>query len=404
LGALRLLLTSRQKDALMNDPDNRHWQTTLVHSQVQVPPGFRSLAPALHRGSTVVFPRLKDAADDWHQDRYSYGLYGTPTTRELALRVAELEKAHGCFITPGGQAAILLVYLCLCRAGSHVLLPESAYGPNRELAAGLLGGLGIEVEPYDPLIGAGIARLIRPNTHLIWCESPGSITMEVQDVPAITAAAHAAGVPVALDNTYAAGVYFDAFTHGVDISIQALTKYIGGHSDLLLGSVSSQDPAMHERLGQTHRVLGLAVSPDDCALALRGLETLGVRLERLQATALKVAAWCKARPDVTQVLHPAFTDCPGHEFWARDFTGSTSVFSIILDDSFNNERVERFVEALDLFKLGFSWGGTTSLVMAYPKLARIKSDFGGPLVRLNVGLESADDLIADLAQAFGQAG
>lgn len=351
----------------------------------------------------MVFERLADARDDWHQDRYSYGLYGTPTTRELAARVAELEHAQGCFLTPGGQAAILLVYLCLCQAGSHVLLPESAYGPNRELAEGLLAGLGIEVEPYDPLIGADIAKSIRPNTHLIWCESPGSITMEVQDVPAITVAAHAHGVPVALDNTYAAGVYFDAFAHNVDISIQALTKYIGGHSDLLLGSVSAGNAAMFERLGATHRVLGLAVSPDDCALALRGLETLAVRLERLQATALKVAAWCKDRPEIARVLHPAFTDCAGHACWARDFTGSTSLFSIVMRQGFTEAQVERFVEALDLFKLGYSWGGTTSLVMAYPGLTRAQTFFGGPVVRLNVGLEAPDDLIADLEQAMAAA-
>ena len=383
----------------MSEAGDKQWQTRLVQSQVQVSRGFESLAPAVHRGSTVVFERLADAHDDWHPDRYTYGLYGTPTTRELALRIAELEQAKGCFITPGGQAAILLVYLTLCRAGSHVLLPESAYGPNRELARGLLAGLGIETETYDPLLGAKIAERLRPNTHLVWCESPGSITMEVQDVPAIVAAAHARGVPVALDNTYAAGVYFDAFGHGVDISLQALTKFIGGHSDLLLGSVSACDPALLERLGATNRVLGLAVSPDDCALALRGLETLAVRLERLQATALTVAAWCKRQPAISRVLHPAFADCPGHAHWSRDFSGSTSLFSIVLRNDFSERQVACLVESLQLFKLGFSWGGTHSLVMAYPRLRRAKTA-GGPVVRLNVGLETPGDLIADLAQAL----
>ncbi|WP_263264621.1 cystathionine beta-lyase [Pseudomonas sp. RIT-PI-S] len=387
----------------MNDNKKQHWHTTLVQPQVQVPAGFKALVPAIHRGSTVVFERLADVQDNWRQDHYTYGLYGTPTTRELALRIAELEGAHGSFITPGGQAAILLVYLACCRAGSHVLLPDSAYGPNRELATDLLAGLGIEVEPYDPLAGANIATLIRPNTHLVWCESPGSITMEVQDVPAIVAAAHQAGVPVALDNTYAAGVYFDAFAHGVDISLQALTKYIGGHSDLLLGSVSAGGAQWFERLGATHRLLGLGVSPDDCALALRGLETLAVRLERLQASALEVVGWCKQQQAIARVLHPALPDCPGHDHWQRDFSGSSSLFSIVFQPGFDQACTTRFVEGLRLFKLGFSWGGTTSLVMAYPRLARGPAR-AGQLVRLNIGLEAPADLIADLAQALAGAG
>ena len=257
-----------------------HWRTRLISSNARGPAGFRSLAPATYRGSTIVFDRLADASDDWHAGAgYTYGLYGTPTTLELGLRVAEIERARHSFVVPGGQAALALVYFAYCRAGSHALVPESAYGPNRELAYGLLAGLGVDVEDYDPLVGANIASLIRPNTALIWCESPGSITMEVQDVPAITAAAHARGISVALDNTYAAGVLFDAFARGVDVSVQAITKYVGGHSDLLLGTVSVDSDEAYERVGSNHRLLGMAVSPDDCALALRGLQTLGVRLE-----------------------------------------------------------------------------------------------------------------------------
>jgi cysteine-S-conjugate beta-lyase len=219
-----------------------HWRTRLISADIQAPPGFRPLAPAVHRGSTVVFDRLADVSDDWEQkDRYTYGLYGTPTTLELGRRIAALDGARHTFVTPGGLAALALVFFAYCRAGSHVLIPESAYGPMKELAEDLLAGFAIEVERYDPLIGAGIAALIRPHTALIWCESPGSITMEVQDVPAIVAAARARGVAVALDNTYAAGVLFDAFAHGVDVSAQALTKYVGGHSDLLLGAVSVRD-------------------------------------------------------------------------------------------------------------------------------------------------------------------
>jgi cystathionine beta-lyase len=365
---------------------------------------FTSLAAVTYRGSTIVFDRLADAVDDWRAAAgYTYGLYGTPTTRELAARVAELEGATHTFVLPGGQAALALVYLAYCRTGDHALLPESAYGPNRQLADGLLAGLGIEVEPYDPLLGRQIERLIRPNTSLIWCESPGSITMEIQDVPAIVAAAHERGVTVALDNTYAAGVMFDAFAAGVDVSLQALTKYVGGHSDLLLGTVSVRDPAAYERVGTAHGLLGMAASPDDCTLALRGLQTLGVRLERLEQTTLTVARWLKSLPMIALVLHPALPDCPGHEVWKRDFMGSASVFSIVFDPSWERPRIERFVDALRLFRIGYSWGGVTSLAMMYPPLPRAARHYDGRIVRLNIGLEESDDLIADLSAALRQA-
>lgn len=380
--------------------DALHWRTALIQAEAAPPGVFTSLAPAVHRGSTVVFNRLADARDDWRSDDYTYGLYGTPTTRELGLRIAQLEGALHTLLVPGGQAALALVYFSYCTAGSHVLVPESAYGPSRELADGLLSSLGIEVEAYDPLVGAGIAALLRANTALVWCESPGSITMEIQDVPAIVRAAHASGVAVALDNTYAAGILFDAFAYDVDVSIQALTKYVGGHSDILLGSVSARDEAAYERVGRVHRLLGMAVSPDDCALALRGLQTLGVRLERLERTALTVAEWLAGRAEVEAVLHPALPGCPGHEIWKRDFSGSASVFSIVVEPRWDESRVARFVEALRLFRIGFSWGGVTSLVMAYPRSRRLSPQFGPRIIRLNVGLEEADDLTRDLADAF----
>jgi len=378
-----------------------HWRTALIHADATPHAAFNALAPAVHRGSTVIFQRLADARDDWRSDAgYTYGLYGTPTTRELGLRIAQLEGVMRTLLVPGGQAALALVYFSYCTAGSHVLVPENAYGPSRELARGLLSGLGIDVEAYDPLIGIGIAGLLRPNTALVWCESPGSITMEVQDVPAIVRAAHARGIAVALDNTYAAGLLFDAFAHDIDVSIQALTKYVGGHSDILLGSVSARDEAAYERIGRVHRLLGMAVSPDDCALALRGLQTLGVRLERLERTALAVAEWLVGRAEVEVVLHPALPGCPGHDIWKRDFSGSASVFSIVVDAKWDENRVTRFVEALRLFRLGFSWGGVTSLVMAYPLLHRPSLNYGPRVIRFNVGLEEACDLIFDLDQAF----
>lgn len=383
-------------------PD-RHWRTRLIHPDAHAPEGFRSLAPVVYRGSTVLFERLADAVDDWRSERYTYGLYGTPTTLELAARVAEIEGAAHSVVVPGGQAAFSVVYFAYCKAGSHALVPENAYGPHRELARKLLAGLGVEVETYDPMIAGGIADLLRPNTSLVWCEVPGSVTMEIQDVPAIAAAARARGVPVALDNTYAAGVLFDAFAHGVDVSMQALTKYIGGHSDLLLGTISVNSDAARERIADTHRLLGMAVSPDDCALALRGLKTLGVRLEHLERSTLAVATWLRGRTEVARVLHPAFPECPGHDVWKRDFTGSASIFSIVFSESWTAEQVTAFVERLRLFKIGYSWGGVTSLAMTYPILRRVRRLYEHRLVRLNIGLEEPRDLIDDLQQALNHA-
>ena len=352
----------------MSEANKPHWRTRLAQPKTLAPQGFQSLAVPTHRGSTVIFDRQADVRIDWRQAErgYSYGLYGTPTTLELAARIAELEGAHRTLIVPGGQAAIALVYLSFCRSGSHALVPQSAYGPNRELAGELLASFGIETENYDPMIGAGIASLIRPSTTLIWCESPGSVTMEVQDVPAIAAAARERGVTVAIDNTYSAGVLFDAFAHGVDVSVQALTKYVGGHSDLLLGSASARSSSEYEKMGGTLKHLGMAVSPDDCSLALRGLQTLGVRLERLERSALDIAKWLAKQSIIATVLHPALPSCPGHDVWKRDFEGSASVFSIVFQESVSPQKVEAFLDALQLFKIGFSWGGITSLAIIYP--------------------------------------
>lgn len=378
------------------------WRTKLLNPAPLARRDFNSLATPVYRGSTVLFDKQAAVSDDWQQAEhgYTYGLYGTPTTLELAARISDLEEARHTFIVPGGQAAIALVYLACCKAGSHALIPYSAYGPNREMADGLLRDFGVEVEPYDALIGTDITAMIRPNTKLIWCESPGSVTMEVQDVPAIVEAAHARGVPVALDNTYAAGVLFDAFAHGVDISMQALTKYIGGHSDLLLGSVSVRDDAAYQAIGPVYRQLGLAVSPDDCSLALRGLQTLPVRLAQLQTSALQVANWLVDHPAIERVLHPALPSCPGHRHWKRDFSGSASVFSFVFNDGVSAARTEQFLERLQLFGIGMSWGGINSLAVVYPNLDRPNQDFGGRLVRLNIGLEAPDDLIDDLRQAI----
>jgi len=328
---------------------------------------------------------------------YTYGLYGTPTTLELAARICELEGGFRTLITPGGQCAISLMNLAFLKAGDHVLIPESVYTPNRKFAVQVLRRFGVEVGFYPPEAGAGIQTFFRENTRMVWCESPGSITMEVQDVPAIAEVAHRAGAMVVMDNTWSAGVYFDAFAHGVDVTMQALTKYAGGHSDLLLGSITTREETAWRQLGATHQLVGCAASPDDCSLALRGLKTLAVRLKAIEDAALTLARWLSERPEIERVLHPALPSCPGHEFWKRDFTGSTGVFSIVFQPRFSKAQVQEFVDKLELFEIGYSWAGVTSLAVAYDFHAtRGRPDYGHRIVRLNIGLEDVSDLREDL--------
>jgi len=381
----------------------KSWKTRLIHSDVQVPAGYRSLASPVYRGSTTLFPDSASVNDGWdqHEAGYTYGLYGTPTTLELAAKICELEKGYRTIVMPGGQGAIALINLALLRNGDHILIPESVYTPNRKLARNVLRRFGVEASFYPPEVGAGIKDLLRENTRLVWCESPGSITMEVQDVPAIAEAAHARGVLVALDNTWSAGVYFDAFAHGVDITMQALTKYVGGHSDLLLGSVTVKEKRLYEQLGATQQLLGCAASPDDCSLALRGLKTMAVRLKHIEASALRIARWLAARPEIERVLHPALEGSPGHEFWKRDFTGSAGVFSIVFKSEATKAQVLQFVDALELFEIGYSWGGVTSLAVAYDfHGSKGRPDYGHRIVRLNIGLEDTEDLLEDLEQGL----
>lgn len=383
----------------------KNWKTKLIHSDARVPEGFRSLATPVYRGSTVLFDEAAQLDDRWNQydGGYTYGLYGTPTVLELAARICELENGFRTFITPGGQAAISLINLALLKAGDHILVPESVYAPNRWFATRMLRGFGVDVGFYPPMIGAGIAGILRPNTRLVWCESPGSITMEVQDIPSIAKAAHAAGAHVVLDNTWSAGIYFDAFAHGTDVTMQAVTKYIGGHSDLLLGSITIRDEALYKKLGSAQQLVGIAVSPDDCSLALRGMKTMAVRLKAIENSALDLARWLPQRKEIERVLHPALPSCPGHEFWKRDFTGSTGVFSIVFTNEFTKDQVQNFVNRLDLFEIGYSWGGVASLAVAYDfSGASGRPDYGHRIVRLNIGLEDVEDLRADLEQALAQ--
>ncbi len=381
----------------------KDWTTKLIHSDARVPEGFRSLAPPTYRGSTTLFSDAGAVTDDWNQYEvgYTYGLYGTPTTLELAGRICELEGGYRTLITPGGQCAISTINLAFLKSGDHILMPESVYGPNRKLTRFPLHRFGVETTFYPPTVGHDIETLFRPNTRLVWCESPGSITMEVQDVPAIADVAHAHGALVVMDNTWAAGVLFDALAHGVDITMQAVTKYIGGHSDLLLGAITVKDEATWKILGAHQQVLGTAASPDDCSLALRGMKTMAVRLRAIESSALHIARWLSQRPEVERVLHPALESCPGHEFWKRDFLGSSGLFSIVFQSGVTKQQVLDFVNALELFEIGYSWGGFASLAVAYDFTGfRGRPDYGHRLVRLHIGLENRDDLTADLDQAL----
>src|SRR5581483_4317954 len=294
----------------------KKWNTQLIHCDVKIPEGFRSLNTPVYRASTVLFPNAAAVSDEWDQYEfgYTYGLYGTPTVLELAARICELERGYRTLITPGGQSAISLVNLALLKAGDHILVPHSIYGPNRLFAGRMLKHFGVDVTFYDPNLGSRIDALFQPTTRLIWTESPGSVTMEVQDLPAICKAAHGAGAIVVLDNTWSAGVLLDAFAHGVDITMQALTKYVGGHSDLLLGSVTALEKKVFDRRGAAQQVLGFAASPDDASLALRGLKTMAVRLKTIEASALELARWLASRPEIELVLHPALESCQVTEF------------------------------------------------------------------------------------------
>ena len=381
----------------------KNWKTKLIHSDARIPEAFQALTTPVHRASTVLFPNASAANSNWNQYEhgYTYGTHGTPTALELAGRVCELEQGGHTLLAPSGLAAISLINFAMLKSGDHVLIPINVYGPNRSFALQVLRRFGVDATFYRPGIGAGIGDLFRETTKLVWCESPGSVTMEVEDVPAIAGIAHQKGALVAIDNTWAAGVLFDAFSHGIDIAMQAITKYIAGHSDVLLGSVTVRDRELFDRLGSMHNLLGYSVSPDECSLALRGMQTFAVRLSAIEAAALDLAQWLAGRPEVELVLHPALASCPGHEFWKRDFTGSAGVFSIVFRNEFSKEQVLRFVDALQLFRVGYSWGGVASLAVAYDLRSNPdRPDYGHRIVRLNVGLEDVGDLKRDLEHAL----
>lgn len=378
-------------------------QTSLIHSDYQAPGGFDAFPPGVHRASTVLFENVAAMRSGQWKDKsaYTYGLHGTPTTFTLEARLAEIEGGRHCLLAPSGLSAIAMINFALLKSGDDVLLPENVYNPNRELGRWLSQDFGVSARFYDPMVGGGIADLIQPNTRLVWTEAPGSVSMEVPDLPAICKAAREKGVPVALDNTWSAGLALRGFDVGADIVMHALTKYQSGGADLLMGAVITRDSALNERLAQAHMRLGLGVGADDAYLVMRGLPSMKLRFEAHDAGARKVAAWLKARPEITKVLHPAFEDCPGHANWQRDFEGAGGLFSVLFDPCYTEEQTDRFVDSLQLFGLGYSWGGPNSLVMPY-RIRAIRSRWQeeGVLVRFNIGLEDTDDLIADIEQAL----
>ncbi|HYG30090.1 MAG TPA: cystathionine beta-lyase [Allosphingosinicella sp.] len=379
--------------------------TRLVHGGRRREWRSRLVNPPVHRGSTVLFDsvaEMRSAAPNFGEAYY--GLHGTPTQWALAEALTELEPgAGGTMLYSSGLAAVTAALLTVLKAGDEVLMVDSAYGPTRRFCDGFLARNGIATRYYDPLVGEGIAEAIGERTRAIFLESPGSGTLEVQDVPAVCAAAKARGVATLLDNTWATPLFFPALAAGVDLSILAGTKYVGGHADLMLGCVTAT-PEHYPRLERTSWDLGHSVSPDDAWLGSRGLRTMEVRLRRHEESALAVARWLGGRPEVSRVLHPAFPSCPGHEVWKRDFAGSSGLFSFVLAGGDDAART-RLIDGLELFGIGYSWGGYESLAVPVdPERLRTATRWQaeGPVVRLNIGLEDPGDLIEDLERGLSR--
>jgi len=391
----------------MTVSNNNHGTTSLDMETVLVTAGRDTesqkgfVNPPVVRGSTVLYPNA--AALHSHSGEFSYGRHGNPTTKALqeALMALEGPSCAGVGLVPSGLSAISTTLLAVLKAGDHLLVCDNAYRPTRNFCNGMLARFGVETTYFDPMIGAGIAALIKPNTRAVMVEAPGSQSFEMPDVPAIAGVAHAHGALVIDDNTWATPLYHRSLEQGVDISIQAATKYIGGHSDIMFGTISANErawPLVNEGI----KLLGVCAGPDDVFLALRGLRTMAVRLAHHQQSGLEMARWLAARPEVLTVLHPGLESHPGHAIWKRDFTGASGLFSIVLKPA-SEKAVDAFLDTIQLFGMGYSWGGFESLVIPFD-CARYRSATswapGGPALRLHIGLESVDDLKADLERGF----
>jgi len=357
--------------------------------------------PPVYHASTVLYPTAADQVA--HRARYQYGRRGTPTTEALEKAIAEIEgpECAGVVLVPSGMNAVATALLSVVNAGDHVLVTDSVYRPTRNFCNSILKRLGVETTYYDPLIGADIVKLLKPNTRAVFVEAPGSQSFEMQDIPAIADVAHSKGALVLMDNTWATPLYFSALEKGVDLSIQAGTKYIGGHSDIMFGTVSANAKTA-QQLRDTFNTLGLCAGPDDVYLAQRGLRTMAVRLARHQESGLKIARWFASRPEVLRVMHPALESDPGHAIWKRDFKGATGLFSLVLKPA-SEKQVYAFMDTLTLFGMGYSWGGYESLVILFDcneYRTATKWAPGGPTLRFHIGLEDPGDLIADLERGF----
>jgi len=374
---------------------NKGINTQLAHGGYDPRDYHGFVNPPVVHASTVLFPDAQIMRT--RNQKYTYGTRGTPTSDALCAAIDALEGSAGTIAVPSGLAAVTVPLLAFLSAGDHVLFVDSIYFPTRRFADTMLVRLGVEVEYYEPEIGADIASLIRPNTKVVFMEAPGSNTFEMQDIPAIAAAAKAAGAVTMLDNTWATPVFFKPLAHGVDISIHAATKYPGGHSDVLLGTVSANEQCW-QQLWETYLTLGTPAGPDDVYQVLRGLRTMGVRLERHQANALEIARWLEGQPGVKSVLYPALESHSGHALWKRDFSGASGLMAFVLDNA-EDSQADAFLDTLEIFGLGASWGGYESLAGPVSIKDRTVSarDYGGPIIRLHVGLEDATDLIDDIA-------
>ncbi|MCC6194863.1 MAG: cystathionine beta-lyase [Burkholderiales bacterium] len=378
-------------------------RTQLVHLGRAPRKWLGAVSTPVFRASTILFPTVEDLhlAEARQYPGVSYGLHGLPTVTDFQDAMAALEGGDAALAVPSGLTATTLPLLACTQPGDHVLVTDAVYGPTRRFCDLHLKRLGVEVTYYDPLIGAGIAGLTRPNTRIVFVESPGSLTFEVQDVRAIADAAHARGATVVLDNSWATPLYFRAFDHGVDVSVHAATKYIGGHSDVLLGAIVCNKEA-YAPLFRLWTDMGVTPSSDDCFLGLRGLRTLAVRLAQQQQSALRIAQWLRDRVEVAEVLYPALPDARGHDLWKRDFKGASGLFGVILRPA-APERLAAMLDGFDLFSMGYSWGGFESLIIpTVPERSRTASTWttAGPCLRLAIGLEDPDDLIADLDEGF----
>ena len=378
-------------------------ETALIHHPYQPPAGFEAPQAGVYKASTVIF---KDTAAlrarDWkHKTGYTYGLHGTPTTFRLEERIAALEGGLHCLLVPSGLAAVTVVDMALLSHGGEVLLPDNVYGPSREFARQELARWGITHRLYDPMDPAALAAMLRPETQLVWLEAPGSVTMEFPDLQGLIHVCRERGVTTALDNTWGAGLAFNGFALGIDVVVQALTKYPSGGGDVLMGSVVTRDDSLHHRIKLAHMRLGFGVAGNDVELVLRSLPTLALRYRAGDAAGRELAGWLQARSEITRVLHPAFEGSPGHAHWRATTSMAAGLFSVIFDPRFAPRQVDAFVDALKLFRIGYSWAGPVSLVVPYDLNAMRESPrYEGTLVRFSIGLEAVQDLQADLERAL----